>query len=103
MAEQYVERVHTEYTVLDIGQDVGALVIYTGEELRGKEIEVSPQGNNARRVHTAVHERRVNGHTLFAGVFPALPAGDYKIWWDEPVPTSEVTIVGGQVAEVDWC
>lgn len=99
MVEQYVERVHTEPAVLDIGQDIGALVIYTREELRGKEIEVSPKGNDTRRTHTAIHERRANRHTIFAGVFLALPAGDYIIWVH---PSSEITIVGGYVAEVNW-
>src|SRR6266699_3447548 len=47
MAETYVERVHTENAVLDIGEDIGALVIYTGQEMLGKEIEVSPKGNDA--------------------------------------------------------
>ena len=35
MAEVYVERVHTEHAVLDIGEDIGALVIYNRQELRG--------------------------------------------------------------------
>ena len=98
MVEQYVERVHTEPAVLDIGQDIGALVIYTREELRGKEIEVSPKGNETQKTHTAIHERRANGRTIFAGVFLSLPAGDYIIWVH---PSREITIVGGHVAEVD--
>lgn len=99
MAEQYIEQVHTGAAVLDIGQDIGALIIYTREELRGKEIEVSPKGNHAHRVHTAVLERRVNGRTVFAALFLALPAGDYTIW---STPIGEITIDGGAVAEVDW-
>jgi hypothetical protein len=54
MAESYVDRVHTESAVLDIGGDIGALVLYTPEEFRGKEIEVSPTGDDGRRTHTAV-------------------------------------------------
>lgn len=99
MVEQYVERVHTQHAVLDIGQDIGALVIYTNKELLGKEIEVSAKGNDARRIHTAIHERRANGRTFFAGLFLALPVGDYIIWVH---PSCEVTITGGSVAEVDW-
>jgi hypothetical protein len=99
MVEIYAERVHTEHALLDIGQDIGALVIYTREEFRGKEIQVSLKGSNsARLVHTAVWERRVNGRSVFAGVYPTLSAGDYIIWTH---PTSEITIVGGSVAEVD--
>jgi fructose 1,6-bisphosphatase len=98
MAERYVDRVHSEHAVLDIGENIGALVIYTSEALRGKEIEVSLKGNDAKRVHTAVWERRVNGRTVFAGIYPSLPAGDYIIW---TTPSSEVRIIGGQVAEMD--
>ncbi len=88
--------------MLDIGDDVGALVLYTGEELRGREIEVSPKGRDAWRVHTAIRERRANGRTIFAGVYLALPADDYTIWKDATTPAGEVTVVGGAVAEADW-
>ncbi len=99
MAETYVERVHTEHAVLDIGQDIGALIIYTRQELLGREIEVSSKGNNAHTVHTQVLERKVNGRTVFAALFLALHAGDYTIWSN---PTGDVTIFGGEVAQVDW-
>ncbi len=102
MAEQYVDRVHTESAVLDIGGDVGALVLYTPEEFRGKEIEVSPKGDDARRTHTAVWGRQANGRVIFAALYHELPAGDYTIWWDATTPAGEVTVVGGAVTEVDW-
>jgi len=99
MVETYVERVHTEHALLDIGEDIGALVIYTREELRGKEIQVSLKGTHAATmVHTAIWERRFNGRTMFAGIYPSLPTGDYIIWTH---PSREITIVGGSVAEVD--
>jgi hypothetical protein len=99
MVELYVDRVYTEPVVLDIGEDIGALIIYTREQLRGKEIQVSLKGiPTAKPVHTAVWARRFGGRTMFAGVYPALPEGDYIIWTH---PTHEVTIVGGSVAEVD--
>jgi hypothetical protein len=99
MAEIYVERVHTENAVLDIGEDIGALVIYTSQEMLGKEIEVCTKVNNAQKIHTAVLERKVNGHTMFAALFLALPQGDYVTL---STPSSEITIVGGQVAELNW-
>ncbi len=99
MVECYVDRVYTEQVALDIGEGVGALVIYTTEQLRGKEIQVSLKGDTrARLTHTAVWERRFNGRVAFAGVYPSLPEGDYIIWVH---PSREVSIVGGQVAEVD--
>ena len=100
MVEQYIERVHTEDAVLDIGQNIGALVVYTKKELLGKEIEVSIKGDDTKRIHTAIHERKAhNGHSIFAGIFLALPAGDYIMWVH---PSCEVTIRGGNVAEIDW-
>src|SRR5919202_5337785 len=80
MAVASVERVHTQPIVLDIGQDIGALIVYTGPELRGREIEISPKGNAARRTHMEVLERTVTGQTVWAAVFPALSAGDYSLW-----------------------
>jgi len=102
MAETYDDRGQGGAVVLDIGDDVGALVLYTGEELRGREIEVSPKGRDAWRVHTAIRERQANGRTMFAGVYLALPADDYTIWRDRTTPAGEVTIVGGAVTEADW-
>jgi len=102
MAETYDDRGQGGAVVLDIGDDVGALILYTGEELRGREIEVSPKGRDAWRVHTAIRERQANGRTIFAGVYLALPADDYTIWRDATTPAGEVTIVGGAVAEADW-
>ena len=101
MAEQHIDRVHPESVVLDIGQDIGALIIYTDAELRGREIEVSPRGV-AKRVHVEVLERRINDRPVFAAVFPGLRADDYDIWENPPNSSGIVTIVGGEVATVDW-
>jgi len=102
MAEHHSDRVHPESVVLDIGRDIGALIIYTVPELRGREIEVSPRGTDAKRVHVEVLERRINGRPVFAAVFPGLRAGDYDVWNNAPNPSDSVTIVGGEVASVDW-
>jgi len=102
MTERYSARVHPETVVLDIGQDVGALIIYTEAELHGREIEVSPRGNPAKRVHVEVLERRINSQPVFAAVFPGLRAGDYDIWENFPNASGTVTIVGGEVATVEW-
>ena len=99
MVECSIDRVYTEHVVLDIGEGIGSLVIYTSEKWRGKEIQVSLKGVDAAKlVHTAVWERRFNGRVAFAGVYAALPEGDYIIWTH---PSKEVTIAGGHVAEAD--
>jgi hypothetical protein len=97
----YWTRRHTESVVLDIGEDVGALVLYTRPQLHGREIEVSPLGDcqNAARVHSAVLERSFNGRTMFVAVYPELRAGDYQVC-GEGAPM--VTISAGAVTELDW-
>lgn len=99
MVECSIDRVYTEHVVLDIGEDIGSLVIYTSEKWRGKEIQIGLKGVDAAKlVHTAIWERRFDGRVAFAGVYAALPEGDYIIWTH---PSREVKIVGGHVAEVD--
>ncbi len=88
--------------VLDIGGDVGALILHTGPEYLDREIEVSPLGDDVARTHTAIHLRSVNGVPAFAGIYAALPGGEYRVWTDDPDLPDRVTIVGGEVAELDW-
>jgi hypothetical protein len=92
IAEVGPKRVSTGHAVLNIGHNVGALVIYTDAEL-------SPKGNDALRTHTEVLERRANGDATYAALFLALTEGDYNIW---SIPDQSITVVGGSVAEVDW-
>jgi hypothetical protein len=101
MAEGSSDRVPSEYVVLDIGKGVGALLIYTKPELRGTEIEVSRAGDDVKRVHAEVLERRIAGQPVFAAVLAALAEGDYQIWTDNPLLRNAVTIHSGEVAEVD--
>jgi hypothetical protein len=89
-------------SVVDIGGNVGALVLFTDERFLDREIEISPIGDETRRTHTAIHQRVVGGRLLFAGVYPDLPAGNYRIWIDDPSLPDQVTIRGGEVTEVDW-
>src|SRR5690242_15984439 len=99
MIEQYTGRTRTEQAILDIGGNIGALIIYTSAALRGKEVQVSLKGNaTAKMIHTAVWERNFNGRTVYAGIYAELPEGNYIIWTH---PSREVTVIGGQVAEVN--
>jgi len=91
--------------VLDIGGDVGALVLYTDARFAETEIEISPEGVDDARVHTAIHERpgaASGAEPVFAGIFPALKAGRYRIWAPDAGLPDRVTVVGGEVGEVDW-
>lgn len=99
----YADRPHPEAVVLDIGNDVGALIIHTRPELHGQEIHISPLGV-AQRDHVQVLERSINGEPAFTAVFPELREGTYQLWADlcTSNPEGEITIKGGEIATLDW-
>ena len=86
--------------MLDIGDDVGALVVHTGSGLDGVEIELSHRGERQAFVHTEVRERRLPEGSVYAGVFPAVAAGEYILLGLEGAPDHDVTISSGRVTEV---
>ena len=85
---------------LDIGDGRGALVLYPSERFRGREIEISRADGDGHRVHTGVHERHADAHSLLTAIFGSLPAGDYVVWEDEGKAGPVVTVPAGAVAEV---
>jgi hypothetical protein len=89
--------------VLDIGPHAGALVLYTGDNLAGAEIEIRPGGGAWLGAHTAVRERHVAGRILYAGVFGSLAAGGYDLRLKGGGPGSfelSAEVVAGSVSEV---
>jgi hypothetical protein len=86
--------------VLDIGGDVGALVVHTAVALDGVEIELSHRGERQAFVHTEVRERRLPEGAVYAGVFPAVATGEYTLLGLAGRPDHEVTISSGRVTEV---
>jgi hypothetical protein len=89
--------------VLDIGGNVGALVIYANAALREAEIEISPGDNpESPRSHNQVHARQNRHGISYTAVFPAVPAGSYTVWRHSGEAQGTVTIHGGQVTEHHW-
>jgi hypothetical protein len=89
-------------TVLDIGDDVGALVLYTSVELVGAEIEISPDGEPDRRRHVAVHPRQYPGGTAYAAVYYGLEAGSYQLWAADGSVALTVSVEGNTITEAMW-
>lgn len=105
--------------VLDIGGDVGAVVVTVPEELVGAEVDVVPvdadlltygvhhHGDGASHVHrphVAVVARPLpDGRLVPTLVYPELVEGRYRLLLqgtDDVV--MEVDVVGGQVTEAVW-
>jgi hypothetical protein len=84
--------------ILDIGAEIGALVLYVGAGWHEREIHVHPVGSPGRRTHTVVRRHPLpSGGAVFAALFPALPAGDYVVAGRGGPPF--MTVRGGEVTE----
>jgi hypothetical protein len=94
------ERAHVveRGAVLDIGGDVGALLVTTGPEREGAEIELyDEQGTYV--MHTEVHARDVAGDQRYAGLFPSVPQGVYLLDVGDGDRVA-VSVTGGRVTKV---
>lgn len=99
----YVDEVSdtAESLVLDIGDDIGALVLYADEEWLGREIDITPVGlSRSHHTHTMIRRRHAVDRAFVAGVYPDLRAGTYTVWGTDGVELAEVVIAGGQVTEL---
>jgi hypothetical protein len=100
--------------VLNLGEDIGALIIEADANLLGTEIEISlldgggHDGHDSHhhgpghdhhhgRTHSMVRERHTLPHSRYDAVYPDLRAGQYTIWRDARTPAATVTVVGGQI------
>ncbi len=95
----------SESLLIDIGGELGALVVYAGEELVGREVEIASIGAEqaiAGPVHNVVRRRRAGSQVVYAAVFPDLPAGVYKPYGLAAGGHQLIAVVGGRVTEIDW-
>ena len=74
-------RPRTEPVVLEIGGELGALVVYTDRALLHDEIEISPAVDDDRRSHKDVLERFAGDRRLHAAVFDRLERGESTLWY----------------------
>jgi hypothetical protein len=90
--------------VLELGGEVGVLVVATPAALLGREIEISPEASpeSTPRTHSLVRERVTASGTSYAAVYPGIPAGQYTVWRDALIPAGTITVTGSQVASFRW-
>lgn len=100
--EHYAARKHPEFVVLEIGDELGALILHTGSEWHGREIEISPSGADEHRSHKEVLERVGGGRPAYTAVFDQLPAGSYTLWTDGVARQRDVVVAGGEISQLDW-
>jgi hypothetical protein len=103
MHNHHLEPSYSGSVMLDIGTDTGILIIHTGIGQYQREIEISVGTDPAAtRVHAAVRRRRLPDRSVYAAVYPNLPAGEYTIWRDETIPHGTATVAAGGITEYPW-
>ena len=100
--EAYSARRHPEFVVLEIGGEIGALILRTDPSLHGSEIEISPADDDGHRSHKEVLERNINGEPAFTAVFDGLTRGAYTLWTEGKARARDVRISGGEITQLDW-
>jgi hypothetical protein len=89
--------------VVDVGGDIGALIVYAPPDLVGREIEiVRADAPPAHPAHNVVRPRRVGPWVVHAAVFPDLPAGTYRRCRNGVPDGPSFAVAGGRVTEIDW-
>jgi hypothetical protein len=87
--------------VLDIGGEVGALVVYLADRPPTGELEACPAGDTAARFHTGVHHRSTPSGWTWTAVFPEVTEGRYQLLDDDGGPMADVSVTGGSVQQLD--
>ena len=85
--------------VVDIGGDVGALVVHVDASRVGQELHVRRPGE-AATTHTGIWERRLGSRAVVVAVFPALVEGGYAVLDRAGEAVLDVEIIGGEVREI---
>jgi hypothetical protein len=91
--------------LLDIGGDVGAVVVEMPAATVGHEVEIWPRGRAGvgHAPHVAVVERPTSSGTVPALVFAEVAAGDYDLCAKgSDVVRLAVTVRGAEVSELSW-
>jgi hypothetical protein len=86
--------------VLDIGGSVGALLVQCTRDLEHAEIQLY-DADGRLRTHTEVHRRTSAGTPTYAGLFPALTAGEYRVEVRPGDVHRQVSVEGGRVTVLD--
>lgn len=94
--------------LLDIGGDVGALVVTMPAALAGAEVEINrvdihDHDHDHHRPHVAVVPRPINVGVVHSLVFPELTEGRYELYLRPSGPVElTVQVTGGGVTEAVW-
>jgi len=87
---------------VDVGEHAGALVLKAPAEREGLEVEIHPVSHPTRRTHVWVLPRVGREGTVFAAVFPSLPADDYAVLEPDGSIATTVSVPANRVTNATW-
>lgn len=105
MSENHNRHAGQGAVVLDIGGDVGALVVIAPASLVGEEIEIRAVGGPAPAdlAHVAVVGRPTGNGVTYSAVFAELTRGRYELYRRPHGPVAlRVDVAGGEVCQAVW-
>ena len=88
-----------------VNKEKGALLVCARRSLHGATIHLKcgfHVADQEARFTANVLEHEEHGHTTFTGVFPLLSPGNYIAYVNPEQLEAKVTILPGQVTEIDW-
>jgi hypothetical protein len=88
--------------IVDVGEHTGALVLTAPAEREGLEVEIHPASDPSLRTHVWVLPRAGRDGTVYAAVFPSLPAGDYTVLEPNGSVATTVAVPPNQVTNATW-
>ena len=87
--------------MLDIGGDVGALVVFMDRAAAGTELHLRADGGRGSTVHTGVWTRHQGAGRVTAALFSELAAGTYWVLDAGGADLRPVTVTGGELTTAD--
>ena len=87
--------------VMDIGGDIGGLIVRLDDSLEGTELPIEFADDPQRDIHTGVWRRSLGEETVVVAVYPELREGSYRIHPGNDHAGAQLEIIGGQVAHLD--
>lgn len=88
-------------SVLDIGEDVGAVIALMDPAAEGTELFLRRDGDAGPTIHTGVWTRHHNGMHIAAALFCEVTEGMYWVLDPDGNDRVPINIEGGQLAEID--
>jgi hypothetical protein len=88
-------------SVLDIGGDIGAIIVRLPDDTPSGELTACARGNPSAHFHTGVHYRNSGGEQGWVAVFPDVKAGEYSLLTEDGQEHTPFQVVGGQVTSLE--